>query len=139
RFSAETSEVSLDAAGAETARRNESKTDRMLSTRAGVIYQPSDTRSYYVSYGTSFNPSAEAISQSASIADLDPEKSRTYEAGAKWDLLEGNVQLNAAVFRVEKRNARTPDPLTGSQILAGRIRVDGAEIGIVGRITPAWQ
>jgi catecholate siderophore receptor len=138
-FAAETSEVNFDSAGAETTRRNASKTDRMLSTRAGLIYQPSDTSSYYVSYGTSFNPSAEAISQSATTASLDPEKNRAYEAGAKWDLLQGDLQLNAAVFRVEKTNARTPDPLTGVQVLAGKVRVNGAEIGLVGRITPLWQ
>lgn len=139
RFRAETEEANFNAAGTTTAERTESKTDTMLSTRAGVIYQPSDSRSYYVSYGTSFNPSAEAVSQSARTASLDPEKSRSYEAGAKWDLLRGNLQLNAAVFRVEKTNARVPDPLTGLQILAGKLRVDGAEIGLVGRITPAWQ
>ncbi|HEX7069727.1 MAG TPA: TonB-dependent receptor, partial [Rhodothermales bacterium] len=139
RFAAETSEVSLDASGAQTGQRNEAKTDHMVSTRAGLIYQPSDTASYYVSYGTSFNPSAEAISQSAATADLDPEESRSYEAGAKWDLLEGNIQLNASVFRVEKTNARTRDPLTGLQVLAGKVRVDGVEIGAVGRVTPAWQ
>jgi catecholate siderophore receptor len=139
RFKAETAEVNFNAAGAATSQRNESKTDKMLSTRAGVIYQPSATRSYYISYGTSFNPSAEAVSQSASTADLDPEKNRAYEAGAKWDLLDGDLQLNAAVFRVEKTNARSPDPLTGLQILAGKQRVDGVELGLVGRITPAWQ
>ena len=139
RFRAQTEEANLNATGATTSERSESKTDTMLSTRAGVIYQPSDTRSYYVSYGTSFNPSAEAVSQSASTARLDPEKSRAYEAGAKWDLLAGNLQFNAAVFRVEKTNARTPDPLTGLQILAGKLRVDGVELGLVGRITPAWQ
>ena len=139
RFRADTAEQNFNAAGSATTARTASKEDRMLSTRAGVIFQPSDVRSYYVSYGTSFNPSAEAVSQSAATANLDPEKNRTYEAGTKWDLLDGDLQLNAALFRVEKTNARAPDPLTGLQVLAGKVRVDGIEIGAVGRITPAWQ
>ncbi|HEX7054370.1 MAG TPA: TonB-dependent siderophore receptor [Burkholderiales bacterium] len=139
RFSADTEEVTFDASGAQTGSRSESKTDRMVSTRAGLIYQPSDVASYYVSYGTSFNPSAEAVSQSARNAELDPEKNRAYEAGAKWDLLQGNLQLNAALFRVEKTNARTRDPITGLDVLEGKVRVDGLELGVVGRITPLWQ
>src|SRR5262249_23142419 len=31
------------------------------SVRAGVLYQPTDTQSYYGSYGTSFNPSLETL------------------------------------------------------------------------------
>ncbi|HJQ62581.1 MAG TPA: TonB-dependent receptor, partial [Burkholderiales bacterium] len=139
RFDADTTQIEHDASGAVTSATALSKLDRMWSTRAGLIYQPTDFQSYYVSYGTSFNPSAEAISQSDTTANLDPEKNRSYEAGAKWDLLRGNVLLNAALFRIEKTNARTPDPLTGVQALAGEVRVDGAELGIVGRITPAWQ
>ncbi|MBI1891448.1 MAG: TonB-dependent siderophore receptor [Burkholderiales bacterium] len=114
-------------------------TDTMLSTRAGVIYQPNEAQSYYISYGTSFNPSAEGVSQSASTAALDPEKNRSIEAGAKLDFLNGNLTVNGAVFRVDKTNARTTDPLSGLVTLNGDIRVQGVELGIVGRITPAWQ
>jgi catecholate siderophore receptor len=59
--------------------------------------------------------------------------------GAKWDLAGGNVSLNTALFRIEKTNARTPDPLTGQQLLSGEVQVDGVEVSVAGRITPAWQ
>ena len=36
-----------------------SQTNFFTSVRAGLIYQPTDWQSYYVSYGTSFNPSLE--------------------------------------------------------------------------------
>ena len=35
------------------------RTDNMLSGRAGLIWQPTDTQSYYVSWGNSYNPSGE--------------------------------------------------------------------------------
>lgn len=114
-------------------------TDSMLSHRAGVIYQPTEMQSYYLSYGTSFNPSAELVTQTATTAALDPEKNRSYELGAKIDLLDGNLSLNAAVFQVGKTNARTTDPLTRLVTLDGDVRVRGMEFGVVGRITPAWQ
>lgn len=117
----------------------DAKTDTMLSPRAGVLYQPSDTQSYYVSYGASFNPSAETVTQSSSTAALDPEKNKSYEIGAKLDLLDGNLTVNGALFRIEKTNARMRDGLGGVQVLGGKVRVNGIELGVAGRITPAWQ
>ncbi|MES2935962.1 MAG: TonB-dependent receptor, partial [Pseudomonadota bacterium] len=113
--------------------------DTMLSHRAGVLYQPSETQSYYISYGTSFNPSAEGVTQSANSATVEPEKNRSFEVGAKLDLLEGNLSFNTALFRVEKTNARTTDAMTGLVSLDGDVRVQGLELGVIGRISPAWQ
>lgn len=124
---------------ADTTRAAAPHSDSMLSQRAGVIFQPTETQSYYLSYGTSFNPSAETVTQSASTAALDPEKNRSFELGAKIDLLEGNLSLNGALFNVAKTNARTTDAVTRITTLDGDVRVRGLELGVVGRITPAWQ
>lgn len=109
----------------------------MLSTRAGVIWQPTEQQSYYISYGTSFNPSAEGLTLPANQADVDPEKNRSYELGAKYDLLDGNLQLNGALFQIEKTDARTT--VDNVVTLDGDLRVRGFEISAVGRLTPAWQ
>lgn len=114
-------------------------TDTMLSSRAGLLFQPTRAQSYYVSYGTSFNPSAETVTQSATSSALDAEKNRSYEVGGKWDLLEGDLLLGAALFRVEKTDARTTDAATGTVSLDGDVRVQGLELSAVGNITPAWQ
>ena len=102
------------------------------------MYQPTDVQSYYASYGTSFNPSIEQLTLTNGQQSLDPEKSQSYEVGAKWDPLEGNLSLTAAVFQVEKTNARAQIS-TGVYELTGKVRVRGAEIGVAGRITPRWQ
>jgi catecholate siderophore receptor len=109
----------------------------MLSTRAGLIWQPTDQQSYYISYGTSFNPSAEGLTLPANQADTDPEKNRSYELGAKFDLLEGNLQLNGAIFQIEKTDARTT--VSDVVTLSGDLRVRGFELSTVGRLTDAWQ
>ena len=85
------------------------------SVRAGVIFQPTDTQSYYVSYGTSFNPSLETLALTNGQQSLDPETSTQYELGGKWDVLDGNLSLTAAIFQIEKDNTR-------SQISPGRLR-----------------
>lgn len=114
------------------------RTDKMTSVRAGVIYQPDEMQSYYVSYGASFNPSAEAVTLTNTQADVSPEKNRSYEIGAKYDLFDAALQLNAAVFQIEKTNARTTD-LTGIVNLDGDTRVRGFELSAVGYLLPAWQ
>jgi catecholate siderophore receptor len=115
------------------------RTDEMTSVRTGVIYQPDDRQSYYVSYGTSFNPSAEALTISAANVNLEPEENRSVEIGAKWDLLDGKLALTAALFRIEKTNARSVDAVTGDTQLSGETRVDGFEIGASGQIATHWQ
>jgi catecholate siderophore receptor len=115
------------------------QTDRLTSVRAGLLYQPTDTQSYYLSYGTSFNPSAETLTLTAANSNVDPEENRSYELGGKWDLAGGEVLLTSAIFRVEKTNARTLDQLTQIVTLDGETKVDGFEIGISGRLTPKLQ
>jgi catecholate siderophore receptor len=115
------------------------KSETMLSPRAGVLFQPNDAQSWYASYGTTFNPSAETVTASAATAQLDAEKNRSLEAGVKWDVLDGDLSLTGAVFRTEKTNARMRDGGGSVTITAGRIRVQGLELSASGRITPTWQ
>lgn len=108
------------------------------SVRGGVIYQPTETQSYYVSYGTSFDPSLETLTVTNGQQGLPPVKNRSTEVGAKWDLLGGNLSLTSALFRVEQYNARSQIS-TGVYQLTGDVLVKGFEFGVVGRITPQWQ
>ena len=69
---------------------------------------------------------------------MPPEKNRSYEIGAKWDLLDGNLDLTAALFDVDKTNARTQVSTTEYE-LSGNIRVRGGEVGVAGHVTEQWQ
>lgn len=121
-----------------------SRDDDMPSVRAGIIYQPKRSHSYYFSYGTSFNPSGEALTLSSSAtsfsnANLEPEENRSLELGAKWDALDSTLALSSAIFHVEKDNARTIDPLTNTVTLSGTTRVQGVELGASGQLSKNWQ
>jgi catecholate siderophore receptor len=108
------------------------------SVRGGLIYQPSDAQSYYVSYGTSFDPSLETLTLTNGTQDLAPEKNYSYELGGKWNLIDDTLQITSALFNLEQTNARTQTS-TGEYVLDGNIRVRGAEIGVGGHITEHWQ
>ncbi len=108
------------------------------SVRGGVIYQPDNVQSYYASYGTSFNPSLETLTATAGTQNLEPEKSRSYEIGTKWDVLDGNLSLTSALFDIEKTNSRS-QVSPGIYLSNGDVRVTGFEAGAAGRITRNWQ
>ncbi|RFC37851.1 MAG: catecholate siderophore receptor [Candidatus Nitrotoga sp. SPKER] len=114
------------------------QTVSFTSVRGGVIYQPDNVQSYYASYGTSFNPSLETLAATAGTQTLEPEKSRSYEIGTKWDVLGGNLSLTSALFDIEKSNSRT-QVSPGIYISNGNVRVTGFEFGAAGRITRDWQ
>jgi len=115
-----------------------------LSWRTGLVYKPVDAGRVYLAYGTSFHPSVENLAVSGGFAgskDLNPEKSRTVELGTKWDLLDKRLALTAALFRVEKTNVRESVGAGNNlvEVLAGKQRVQGLELGLAGQITPQWD
>jgi catecholate siderophore receptor len=122
-------------------------TDEMASYRAAIAYDAAANGNVYFSFGTSFDPSAEdlsLISSSRSFslkdANLSPEKNRSFELGTKWTLARGHLDVTGAVFRLEKENARVPDPTDVLlDMLGGAERVDGAEVDVQGGITANWR
>jgi catecholate siderophore receptor len=116
-------------------------TDTIASPRASLVFRPIDPVSLYASYGTSYDPSAENLSLSATTASLGPEKDRTFETGAKAMLLDGRLALQAGVFQTDMTNARVGDPTnpTAPQLLAGRERVRGFETDAIGHLTEALE
>ncbi|MEP6546137.1 MAG: TonB-dependent siderophore receptor [Gammaproteobacteria bacterium] len=122
-------------------------TDDMGSYRAALTYKPAANGSVYLAFGTSFNPSAEELSLISSSrsfslnnANLDPEKNKTCELGTKWALVDMQLNVSAAIFRLQKENARVPDPTNVLlNILGGSQRVDGAELRAEGQLTSKWR
>lgn len=116
------------------------RTDRQWNPRAGLVWQPKNWQSYYFSYGTSFNPSAETFSLATNTANLKPEQNQNLEVGTKIDLFDGRLSATGALFRLEKTNARTTDPADPTRnILAGEQRTDGFEFGLAGELLPNWN
>jgi catecholate siderophore receptor len=114
--------------------------DNVWSYRVGLLYQPTYQQSYYVSHGTSFNPSGELYALDPRGANTAPEMNENIEVGAKWDLFEGDLSLRTALFRSEKTNERNTDPLmTQVYLLSGRRHTDGVEFEGAGRITDNWE
>ncbi|XID74286.1 TonB-dependent receptor [Alkanindiges sp. WGS2144] len=125
-----------------TGEKIESDTD-FFTYQAGLTFKPVENGSIYASIATSANPvgvdggdGSEAIGKA--YMDLDPEESRTFEIGTKWDLFSERLNLTAAIFRTEKQNTRIQlDSTTYTN--GGKTRVDGLELGVNGQITDRWD
>lgn len=123
-----------------------SRTDSLWSGRAGLIWQPTEAQSYYVSWGNAYNPSGSLGAYSATGSELaannantNPEKTVSYEVGSQWDFTR-DIRLRAALFRNEKTDERIADPAGGVDlILAGKRRIEGVEFELAGRITNNWD
>ncbi len=114
--------------------------------QVGVVYKPVENGSIYLATGTSSTPSGNTLGDGTenigdNNADLEPERSRNYELGTKWDLLDGRLALTSAIFRAEKTNARVAiEPgRNGRQQTIGEQEVNGLELGVYGQVTEAWQ
>ncbi|WP_425916807.1 TonB-dependent receptor [Pseudomonas sp. GWSMS-1] len=143
-----TDSKSYDADGVTTSKGED--TSEFVTGQLGLVFKPADNGSIYVSYATSATPPGSMLgegqegnaltSTSAPLvsSDLQPEETRNYEIGTKWDLLANRLSLTAAIFRTEKTNARV---LVADNTYenAGETRVDGLELSASGQITDKWQ
>jgi catecholate siderophore receptor len=116
-----------------------SQINNEFSPRAALIVQPTPQQTYYFSYGTSFNPSAEGLALAINTTSAEPEKNVSYEIGAKWDLFGSRLSVATAVFQIDKTNARTTDPALGVMVNEGTQRVRGFEVSGAGTILPRWN
>ncbi|GIZ51482.1 TonB-dependent receptor [Noviherbaspirillum aridicola] len=122
------------------------RSDNLWSPRVGALYQPNAISSYYTSFGTSYNTSGDTYqfavnAPNAKDARTDPEKSRNFEVGGKWELFENRASLGIAAFYSQKYNERNTDPVIENpeQLLSGKRHAKGIEINLAGRITPKWE
>lgn len=132
-------------------RRLERKDDK-TSWSAGLVYKPSPRLSLYASVGTAFEISGNFDRNQVQLAgggtarvgdpltfDIPPEKTTAFELGAKWKL-GADLDVNAAVFRTRKDDARFPGQAGGdNSILDAELRVQGFELLTAGRVSPNWR
>jgi catecholate siderophore receptor len=118
------------------------RSDSLWSHRLGLLFQPTERQSYHLSYGTSFNTAGDAYQYDAGNADVDPEKSRNIELGAKLDSEDGRFSTRVALFHSTKYNERNRDSESVNAcnyVLSGQRHAQGFELDFAGRLSSAWE
>lgn len=133
---------SVSAAGVAT---TAGKSGVLTNWKLAALYKPVPIGSIYVAYATSQQPPGGAsfsLASSASSADnprFDPQQTKTWELGSKWEVFERKLALNAALFRTEISNEIRQDATDSTlYVQSGSKRAQGMELGASGNVTAAW-
>ena len=117
----------------------------LFNWKLGVLYKPRTNGSIYANFAVAAQPpggGSLSFSSSASSLDkpnLDPEKARTTEVGTKWDLLDQQLLLTAALYRTKVSNQLAQDPVDLQYYQIGEKRVQGLELSAVGKLSENWS
>jgi iron complex outermembrane receptor protein len=103
------------------------------SPRAGIVFDATDDVSVYAAWSKGFRPNTGI---SAAGVAFEPELSESYEVGTKLASPSGRFSGTVAIYRAEKTNMLTADPVNaGFSIAAGEARSQGLEVDATGDIT----
>jgi catecholate siderophore receptor len=134
---------------------NYSKDKFTYGGKVGVVYKVADNGSVYVSAGIAALPPGAFLSNPdisrtgdgafpGADAGMNSKDARTqysvnYEVGTKWDFLEGRLSTTLALFHTERYNVAIGNGYGTALLGYGKQIVQGAELGVSGKITDGWE
>ncbi len=131
------------------------RTDELFNWQAGLVLKPTPNTSLYASYATAATPPNSLLGEgrednalpattvlvngaNATLLDsLKPQKTKSYEVGAKANVLNERLALTAAVFQTDIANARVTGDNNTVEFV-GETRIRGLEVSATGTILPGW-
>ena len=121
--------------------------DTLVNWKLGAVYKPTGNSSIYANYAISQQPPGGAnftlssALNNAANPNMDPQKAKTSEIGAKWDTLGEKLLLNLAFFRTNVSNEINSQILdeSGNPTQTGEKRVEGVELSAIGNLTENWS
>lgn len=113
----------------------------------GLVFQPTEQLSLYVSRAESFHPIANAFVNediNGRSGEWDPEISTQNEIGLKWDRPESGLSMTLAAFEIEKENVIEQTGMTNINgvnywVVVGSVKSKGAEIDLQYKPLPHVQ
>ncbi len=111
--------------------------DNAVTPRLGLTYDLTDTVAVYANTARSFKPNTGA---SRLGGGFKAEEGKSYEVGVKWEALDRQLSVDAALYQIEKQNVLTTDPVDSTfSVAAGEVRSRGLDLNVVGNLTPEWR
>ena len=107
-----------------------SQTQTTTSPRFGLVYEASSLYTLYASYSEGFRPNS---GSNAAGETFEPEESKSYEAGVKFNNEDESLTGTVALFRAEKSNVLAADPIpanAGFSDTIGEAESQGIEVDL---------
>lgn len=115
------------------------RVDTPLSPRVGLVYQPSERLSAYVSWSRSFQPLTDSYVFFGNSDQLKPTQTQNREIGIKYEL-GSRASFGAALFEMSQNNIQVADPdRVGFALNVGRQRTRGLELSLGGELVRGWD
>lgn len=106
-----------------------------VSYRTGVLLEPWEDTSLFVSYSQSFRPNIDPFAQEI----LDPQQGEQWELGIKMALLDGFLMTTLTAFDLTKTNVIIVNPVSQTLSIAGERVARGIELDVIGELAPGWN
>ncbi len=110
--------------------------ERLESGQIGIVFQPGKNLSLYGGYATGQFVN---IQTEATALTGEPESSKQIEAGLKWDIVPGKLNLNVAAFKIERRNYNITLAPGAAPVPLGAQNAEGFELDLNGSITDSFR
>lgn len=108
-----------------------------FNPQAGVVFEQSESLTWYAAWAKGFRPNS---GFGFNRTPFEPEKTKSYEVGLKFNALDERIKGTAAVFKMEKTNVITADPVNaGFSIAIGEAKSKGFEIEVTGEFTDTFR
>jgi iron complex outermembrane recepter protein len=108
-----------------------------FSPRVGLVWQATDRTSFFADWSRSHAPN---VGHSGSNVTYDAEVAEQFEVGVKHDLIKDRLNVNVALFDLNRNHILTTDPSNPLlEVLTGKQRSQGVEVDLAGNITPRWK
>lgn len=122
----------------------------LWNPKASVIWEPTEKMSFYASYSKAAVPAGNSVSNASAVtlaangtisaADLAPEKTETFDLGAKFSLFGNRLLIQSAIYQINRNNAKEIDNINNVQVFVAssdpQQRLRGFEFGLSGTVTP---
>ena len=98
-----------------------------FNPRFGLVYELSEDARIYTSYSEGARPNSGTDEDNKGH---DPEESKSWEIGLKWDLVDQGFSGTAAIFTTDKKNILASGP-NGTTEAVGKAKSNGFELDMV--------
>jgi iron complex outermembrane receptor protein len=107
-----------------------------FSPMAGLVFEPTQSLSFYASYGKGFRPNSGVDAANNPFA---PEISKSYEVGAKFVTPDGRITSTLSLYKMKKSNVLTADLLTGLSMAVGAAKSQGVEFDVNAKLPAGFE
>lgn len=149
RYDTETNSATVSATSTVPVASHLEKAGNLTSYKTGLVYKPSVDGSIYLAYANSKTPpgsanhslAAQGTTGNINSSVLKPQTTTNIELGTKWDVIQKQLALTAALYRTTNKDEIPVkvDEVTNTWGQLGKRQVQGVELGAVGQITKAWS